>query len=225
MTTCITFDCYDTLVAYTAGKAAEIRAMVLEKGADSAVADAVVNSCGENEHGMLKSSSLDIQAFEVLATVLQKSLKQALLQHKLPYAPSDGDRLVQTVKDSRPFDDVRAVLKQLKQHYKLVILSNSQPDIIEHNINAIGVDFDDVVLAAEVKAYKPDLRMFEALIDRCDCTKDEIVHVAQGFYHDIIPGHAAGLRRVWINRNGHSGDDNYGPYDELPNLQGLPELL
>jgi len=67
--------------------------------------------------------------------------------------------------------------------------------------------------------------MFQALLARCQCEVDEIVHIAQGFYHDIISGHALGLHRVWINRNEVAGDDTYGPYDELPDLNGLPELL
>jgi 2-haloacid dehalogenase len=67
--------------------------------------------------------------------------------------------------------------------------------------------------------------MFAALLERCGCTKDEIVHVAQGFYHDIMPGHALGIRRVWINRNRKPGDVAYGPYEELPDLSGVSELL
>src|SRR3546814_6067155 len=73
--------------------------------------------------------------------------------------------------------------------------------MLHHNLTLLGVPFDEAVLADEVGAYKPDPRMFAALLDRCGCTKDEIVHVAPGFYHDIMPCHALGIRRVWINRN------------------------
>jgi len=163
--------------------------------------------------------------FNPLAVVLTSCVEKALHDQNLPYESTDAERILQAVRQSRPFDDVTQVLRQLKQHYKLAILSNSQPDIIKHNIAAIDVEFDAVVLAAEVKAYKPDLRMFDALVDRCGCDKSEIVHVAQSFYHDIKPGHAAGLRRVWINRNKLTGDEGFKPYNELPNLNGLPELL
>jgi 2-haloacid dehalogenase len=96
---------------------------------------------------------------------------------------------------------------------------------MRHNTASIGVPFDQVVLAEEVGAYKPDHRMFAALLERCGCTKDEIVHVAQGFYHDIMPGHALGLRRIWINREGKPGDQAYAPYEELPDLTELPRFL
>lgn len=216
----ITFDCYDTLVAYSAGKAAAIRAMVADKGGDAAAGDAAVARFGAHERAMHESPD-----FQSLDPVLRTCLEVALTEQGLPFEAADGERIVESVKESRPFDDVAAVLRRLKEHYRLAILSNSEPAIIRHNIAAIGVEFDRVVLAAEVGAYKPDHRMFHALLDRCGCDRDEIVHVAQGFYHDIMPGHALGLRRVWINRNGKPGDETYGPYEELPDLTGLPKLL
>lgn len=56
------------------------------------------------------------------------------------------------------FDDVADVPYGLMLSYKLVILSNSHPDIIKHNIRAIGVDFDEVVLLLRLK---PTNRIWE----------------------------------------------------------------
>ena len=216
----ITFDCYDTLVAYTAGKHAAIRAMVAEKGGDDAQAEAVIAAAEEREQELQTAPR-----FKVLHVLLSETLDAALHGAGLPYAPEDGERLVQAVKDARPFDDVAPALKRLRTKYKTAILSNSERAVMQVNRARIGVPFDEAVLAEEVGAYKPDHRMFEALLARCGCAKDEIVHVAQGFYHDIMPGHALGIRRVWINRNGQAGDGAYGPYEELPDLTGVPGLL
>jgi 2-haloacid dehalogenase len=216
----VTFDCYDTLVAYTAGKHAAIREMVAEKGGDAATAEAVIAAAEAAETKMQSAPD-----FKVLNAVLRESLAAALTGQGLPYAPDDGERLVQAVKDARPFDDVAPALERLRTKYKTAILSNSKRAVMLHNRAALGVPFDQVVLAEEVGAYKPDHRMFAALLERCGCAKDEIVHVAQGFYHDIMPGHALGIRRVWINRNRKPGDVAYGPYEELPDLSGVSELL
>jgi len=216
----ITFDCYDTLVAYTAGKHAAIRAMVAQKGGDGAAADRVIAAAEAREREMQAAP-----AFTILHKVLSESLQAALTGAGLPYAPADGERLLQAAKDARPFDDAAPALQRLRTKYKTAILSNSERAVMQHNRAAIGVPFDEVVLAEEVGAYKPDPRMFAALLERTGCTKDEIVHVAQGFYHDIMPGKALGLRRVWINRNAKSGDAAYGPYGELPDMTGLPGFL
>ncbi|MGF1630119.1 MAG: haloacid dehalogenase type II [Kiloniellaceae bacterium] len=216
----VTFDCYDTLVAYSAGKQAAIRAVVADKGGDAAAADAVIAAAGARERQMQASPD-----FRPLNAVLRSSLETALTAQGFDYAEPDGARVVQAVCDARPFDDVAPVLQRLRRRYRTAILSNSEQAVMRHNRARIGVPFDQVVLAEEVGAYKPDHRMFHALLDRCGCAKDEIVHVAQGFYHDIMPGHALGIRCLWINRNGEPGDKAYGPYEELPDLTGVPGLL
>ena len=221
----ITFDCYDTLVAYTAGKHAAIRALVAEKaggeGRETAGAAAAVIAAFE----ATERKSMAAPDFKVLSQVLCESLEAALTGQGLPTAAADGARLIQAVKDARPFDDVAPALERLRTKYKTAFLSNSERAVMRENRARIGVPFDEVVLAEEVGAYKPDHRMFEALLARCGCARDEIVHVAQGFYHDIMPGHALGIRRVWVNRNGLAGDKAYGPYEELPDLSGVPGVV
>src|SRR3546814_20285165 len=70
----VTFDCYDTLVAYTAGKHAAIRAIVVEKGAaekggDAAQAEAVIAATEAREHALLNAPD-----FKLLSVVLRESL-------------------------------------------------------------------------------------------------------------------------------------------------------
>jgi 2-haloacid dehalogenase len=218
--TYLSFDCYDTLVDYSTGKAASVRVMVREKGGDEDAAEEAVQIFEQTEESLQSSP-----AFRPLGEVLRAALDAALSGLELPHDAADGDRIVQSVRNARPFDDVAPALKRLRQHYKTALLSNSEQDIIADNIARIGVAFEQVVLAQEVGCYKPDARMFQALLARCQCQGDEIVHIAQSFRHDIIPAHELGWRRVWINRNGLDGDDAYGPYDELPDLSGLPALL
>jgi 2-haloalkanoic acid dehalogenase type II len=220
----VTFDCYDTLVAYTAGKQAAIREIVAGKGGDAqgadGVADAVVAAFEAHERELQTAPD-----FKVLTMVLRESLTVALAAAGFSYEEADGERVMQAVREARPFDDVAPALERLRRKYKTAILSNSERAVMRENLAKLGVPFDEVVLAEEVGAYKPDHRMFEALLARCDCTKEEIVHVAQGFYHDIMPCHALRIRRVWINRNGQAGDSAYGPYEEFPDLSEVPEIL
>ena len=133
----VTFDCYDTLVAYTAGKHAAIREMVTEKGGDAAAAEAVI-AAAEAAEGKMQSAP----DFKVLHVLLSESLEAALTGAGLPYAPEDGERLIQAVKDARPFDDVAPALERLRTKYKTAILSNSERAVMQHNRAALGVPFD-----------------------------------------------------------------------------------
>ena len=85
--------------------------------------------------------------------------------------------------------------------------------------------FDHVITAEQARAYKPSPVIFDHALEILGCAKEDVLHVAQGFEYDIVPTHHLGWNRVWINRDGKIGDPAYGPYHELPDLSGLPELL
>jgi 2-haloacid dehalogenase len=143
----------------------------------------------------------------------------------LEYRPADGDEMVRAVPTFGPFPDVRAALERLRERFKLVIISNTDNDLIIHNVRNIGVPFDHVITAEQARAYKPSPRIFQHALEVLGCRPEEILHVAQGFEYDIVPAHQLGWARVWINRFGHPGDLAYGPYTELPDLTRLPSLL
>lgn len=75
------------------------------------------------------------------------------------------------------------------------------------------------------RAYKPSPVIFDYALRDLGREPVDILHVAQGFEYDIVPAHALGWERVWINRYGKTGDPAHGPYHELPDLSGLPRLL
>jgi 2-haloacid dehalogenase len=42
---------------------------------------------------------------------------------------------------------------------------------------------------------------------------------------DMQACHNLGIRGIWINRRGEMGNPDWLPYEELPDLRGLPDLL
>ena len=218
MTRFLTFDCYDTLVQYSAGKRACMAALARRQRDDVDI-DALIAAQGEAER------ALQLGPFLPLREVLRQSLSRAFEAQGLTTSNSDGDALESAVRFATPFPETRETLTQLAEHFRLVIISNSEDDIIADNIAAIGAPIHDAVTAAQARAYKPDLKVFRFALDKLGCGPKDVVHIAAGFYHDIEPGHALGLKRVWINRRGAPGDSRFQPYDELPDLRGLPKLL
>jgi 2-haloacid dehalogenase len=216
----LTFDCYDTLVRYSEGKAAALATLVREKGGD----DAAVASAQSAFEACEKQ--LQLGSFIILNAVLRKSLRAGLEAAELPVTTSDEETIIEAVKSSEPFPDTTPTLADLKREYRLAILSNSEPAIIRHNIASIGVEFDAVVLAAEAKCYKPDPGMFHELLKRIDEAPENVTHIAQSFYHDMRTSKDLGFgRRLWINRYGRDGDPDYTPDAELPDLTGVRAQL
>jgi 2-haloacid dehalogenase len=98
--------------------------------------------------------------------------------------------------------------------------------MIARNVENIGVEFDYVITAQQAGAYKPDRQTFEHAFKTMGVVPAQVIHTAQGWEYDLIPTRDLGLkRRVWINRYGRPGSTDYQPYDELPDLSGLPGLL
>src|SRR3546814_129987 len=101
------------------------------------------------EHALLNAPD-----FKLLSVVLRESLEAALTGAGLPYAPDDGARLIQAVKDARPFDDVAPALARLRTKYKTAILSHRERAMMQHNRHRLGVPFDEAVRADAVGPSK-----------------------------------------------------------------------
>ena len=84
------------------------------------------------------------------------------------------------------FDDVAPALARPGTGLALAVLSNTDRDLIDSSVDAIGVEFDHTVVAGEIGSYKPAHRHW-GVFPRADGTASSNVHVAQSLYHDIAP--------------------------------------
>ena len=216
----LSFDCYDTLVRYSESKATALAALVHAKvGGDEA--QALAQETFETvERGLQKGP------FAPLNVILRESLRAAFAAVGIKSTPDDEDTMITAVCEAEPFADVAPALCDLNHDHRLAILSNSEPDIIRHNIARIGVPMDIVVLATEAKCYKPAAGMFEALLARINAPASSVTHIAQSFYHDMRAAKDLGFgRRIWINRYGRTGDAAYAPNAELSDLSGVRGVI
>ena len=108
-----------------------------------------------------------------------------------------------SVKDWPAFPDSAEALAYLKQHYKLVVLSNVDNASFAHSNAKLGVTFDAVYTAGDIGSYKPASHNFEYMLEnlaRMGIARDEILHTAESMFHDHAPANAFGLSNCWIYR-------------------------
>ena len=214
----ISFDCYDTLVEF---RADDVTRDLLADRADGVDIDQLLA-----DFEALRFDTTTNQPYQPYRDVLRTTLRQIMAQYGIPYRDEDGEALLAAVRTWGPYPDVPPALQRLRDAgIRLVILTNSDDDLMAENVARIGVPIDVVITAEQTGAYKPNLAAFHSMLDRLACQPDDLLHVAQGFEYDIVPAHALGWNRVWINRYGLPGDPAYGPYGELPDLSGLPDLV
>lgn len=97
------------------------------------------------------------------------------------------------------FDDVEKTLITLAKTYRLATVTNGNADIYT---TAFGSYIDYAVTAAEVGKTKPDPAAFYHLMQQSNIEAGQILHVGDHVEHDIAGAQAAGVKSVWLNRDG-----------------------
>jgi 2-haloalkanoic acid dehalogenase type II len=115
------------------------------------------------------------------------------------------------VKNWPAFADSAPALHYLKQHYKLVILSNVDNESFSFSNRKLGVDFDAIYTAEDIGSYKPSDRNFEYMFEKLRTIgigKEQILHTAESLFHDHVPANRLGLASCWIRRR--HADEGFG---------------
>ena len=209
-----TFDCYGTLVDWNAGIRSE-----LERLFGAGQVEPLLARYHEIEP-RVQSEQPDARYRAVMATVLAELARETGRE----LAAQDEDALGRSLPRWPVFEEVPAELSEAhRRGWRLVLLSNTDRDLIDVSIAAIGVPFDGAIVASEVGSYKPAHGHWRAFYEATGADRGRHVHVAQSHFHDVVPAHELGIQSVWINRLGNRGDP--APTRELPDLRGLADVL
>ena len=126
------------------------------------------------------------------------------------------------------FPEVKDALNILKEKkYKLAILSNGTPSLLNELVKSNNLDniFDDVFSIEEVKAYKPDPKVYNIPIKKYQIQKNEVAYLSANTW-DVSAGGNYGFNPVWVNRNNGIFDNlDYKPQNEIKNLGELTKLI
>jgi 2-haloacid dehalogenase len=212
----LTFDCYGTLIDW-------------EAGLRSAFADVFASHrIVVNEERLLQlfahhESALEHGPFLDYKTVLRTVLSAIGKVYGFHPTPGELDRFAQSVGDWPPFADSGPALRALQSRYKLVVISNVDDDLFARSAARLGVTFDDVITAQQLRSYKPSLENFRAALARIGVPRERVLHVAQSLYHDIAPAKQLGWSTVWVNRRAGKTGGATPAADALPDIE-VPSL-
>jgi 2-haloacid dehalogenase len=196
--TTVTFDCYGTLIDWERGILTALRPLLSRCGARSD--DAVLKDFADFESRQQAATP------SMLYADLLTEVHGQLARHWGVVA--DDRSLGASIGDWPPYPDTVDALRYLKQHFRLVILSNVDRTSFQATNARLGVVFDATYTAQDIGSYKPDPRNFVYLLERLaelGVRREQILHVAQSLWHDHAPANAMGLRSVWIDRRADAG--------------------
>jgi 2-haloalkanoic acid dehalogenase type II len=193
----LSFDCYGTLIDWEAGLVAELGPWAERHGLECSTDELLTafSRCEtevQREHPGLR-----------YPLVLETALERIAAQLGTTASADERRAFGASVGRWPAFPDSAEALARLHERFRLVILSNIDRESFAASNRRLGVEFDLVITAEEVGAYKPSERSFDALlagVEALGVAPSELLHVAQSLYHDHEPARAAGLRSVWIDR-------------------------
>jgi 2-haloalkanoic acid dehalogenase type II len=104
----------------------------------------------------------------------------------------------------RPYEDAVAVLESLRGRMRLAVVTNGTEEHQRTKLDASGLTglFDAIVTSGTVGASKPDPAIFRAALAAVGCGPADAAMVGDNPLRDIAGAQQAGLRGVWIDRNG-----------------------
>ena len=153
------------------------------------------------------------------------SLSYTLERAGIPHTQQEVRRLVAEIERLKPFPDVVGALARLKKKYRLVILSNGDPDMLEAIKPHLGIDFDRVISVAEAGRFKPHAAAYRKAAEIMAARPEEILFVANHAF-DCVGAKASGMRAAFVNRRKRPfGDWPYQPDLVVGDFSELAELL
>jgi 2-haloacid dehalogenase len=198
----LSFDCYGTLIDWESGIYAGLAPFLARSTVDL------------SRDGVLEAfARLEVRQQETTPDMIYSALLaevhgQLAGSWGLARNPDEDAAFGRSIADWPAFPDTVEALRYLKQHFRLIILSNVDRDSFRASNVRLGVTFDAIYTAQDIGSYKPDRRNFDYLVDRVreqGTPPEKLLHVAQSLFHDHVPAQAIGLRSAWIDRRHASG--------------------
>ncbi|SLN55791.1 (S)-2-haloacid dehalogenase [Roseovarius albus] len=193
----LTFDVYGTLIDWESGMVAGLKPLT-DKVSQPLTRDKILEA-----HAYYESTTqrwTPAQKYSELLPVVYRRLAE---EWGVEVTWEECQAYGFSVRQWPAFDDSRSALAYLKQHYKLVVLTNTDNLSFQGSNARLGVHFDGIYTAEDIGSYKPADRNFDYMLEtlaRQGIQKGDILHTAESMFHDHVPANKHGLANCWIYR-------------------------
>ena len=143
----------------------------------------------------------------------QRAVAQVMRRAGIDFTAHEVCWLVSRIERLKPFPDVLAALGRLHRHYRLVILSNGDRDMLEAAKPHIGFAFDAVISVQAAGYFKPHRATYAKACEILGVDPTSVLFVANHAF-DCIGAKAAGMRTAFIDRRRR-------PFGESPHQPDL----
>ena len=160
--------------------------------------------------------------WQITEDSLDKSMKVFKIDKRMK------NELLNLYKILATYPEVKKVLEKLKnKDFKLVILSNGTPELLNNLVNSNNLNnlIDDLFSIEEVKIFKPNPKVYEIPVKKYNIKPKEIIFLSANTW-DVSGGGNYGYNSIWVNRNKSQFDNlDYQPKYVISNLSQLLDII
>jgi 2-haloacid dehalogenase len=154
-----------------------------------------------------------------------RAVSHVMDRAKIRYTKDEVRYLVGEIEKLKPFPEVPEALAKLRTRYKLVVLSNGDPDMLETAKRYHKVPFDKVISVAEANSFKPHVATYTKAAEIVGLKPEQILFVANHAF-DCIGAKSAGMRTAFIDRRSRPfGESPHQPDILVPTMKDLADAI
>ncbi len=154
--------------------------------------------------------------------VTQEALEYACATLGLVRTPEAAQALMDEYRRLAVFPEVPDALRRLSGRFRLAILSNGSPDMIDPLVAQSGLAFEAVLSVDACRVYKPAPEVYQLAVEKLGLPAQDVGFVSSNCW-DALGAKSFGFSVSWINRAGAPVDRLGFQPDEI--VRGLHEVL
>jgi 2-haloacid dehalogenase len=129
----------------------------------------------------------------------ERSVAYVMDRAGISYTTDEVRSLVDHIVRLRPFPEVPAAMDRLRTRYRLVVLSNGDPDMLEAAKAYHGIAFERTISVAMANSFKPHVATYTKAAEIAGVRMEEVLFIANHAF-DCIGAKAAGMCTAFIDR-------------------------
>lgn len=156
----------------------------------------------------------------------QAYLCELFSQFNYPDYQQKAQDCFQTFYDARQsvvlFDGVIETLETLKQHYRLIAITNGNADI---KLTGLGSYFEFSLNAEDFEKPKPHADIFHAALKQANVSAQECLHIGDHPEHDMLGAHDMGMATCWLKDGKREWNQTFSAHLDIAHVSELLPIL
>ena len=90
----------------------------------------------------------------------------------------------------------------------IYVITNNSKWYVSENLRNKGIRPAEIISADDVKSYKPHPEIFLYALRRAGLSPEEVVHVGDSYYSDVLGAKNAGISAILVDRDGKDAHED-----------------